>query len=189
MFPEKAERTEKAALDESELSVVALPPTPLKTEKTDSSTSSQILPLARLSSSTLPRAATTTSHSSLAQQVLTRNKPVAEVSPFSPPSPRAGLDDTEDGYQIVPNNSMMDQSNLTPTTATSHTPNNTLVSSQERPAAPVILRQRSVDMENNNDKIVSPVKDKLQKMRRSITEPLMQYFHDITLVSTDVSKD
>ena len=110
---------------------------------------------------------------------------MAEVSPFSPPSPQTGLDDTEDGYQIVPNNSMMDQSNLTPTTATSHTPNNTLVASQERPAAPVILRQRSVDMENNNDKTVSPVKDKLQKMRRSITEPLLQYFHDITLVSSD----
>ena len=179
MFPEQAERPEKAPLDESELSVVALPPTPLKSS---TATSSQILPLARLSSSTLPRP-------SLAQQVLTRNKPVAEVSPFSNPSPQAGLDDTEDGYQIVPNNSMMDQSNLTPTTATSHTPNNTLVASQERPAAPVILRQRSVDMENNNDKIVSPVKDKLQKMRRSITEPLMQYFHDITLVSTDVSRD
>ena len=188
MFPEKAERPEKAALDESELSVVALPPTPLKTEKTNS-TSSQILPLARLSSSTLPRPATTTSHSNLAQQVLTRNtRPVAEVSPFSPHSPQTGLDDTEDGYQIVPNNSMMDQSHLTPT-ATSHTPNNTLVASQERPAAPVILRQRSVDLENNNDKpSVSPVKEKLQKMRRSITEPLMQYFHDITLVSPHVSK-
>ena len=84
MFADKAERTEKTALEESELSVVALPPTPLKTEKTDPTTSSQILPLARLSSSTLPRPTATTSHSSLAQQVLTRNKPVAEVSPFSP---------------------------------------------------------------------------------------------------------
>ena len=175
MFPEQAEKPEKAALDESELSVVALPPTPLKT---DTTTSSQILPLARLSSSTLPRP-------SLAQQVLTRNKPVAEVSPFSnsPGEPTGGLDDTEDGYQVVPNNSMMDQSGLTPT-ATSATPNNTLVASQERSAPPVILRQRSVDMENNNEKVVSPVKEKLQKMRRSITEPLLQYFHDITLVST-----
>ena len=172
MFPEKADIPEpRPALDESELSVVALPPTPLKT---DHSTSSQILPLARLSSSTLPRPST------LAQQVLTRNKPVAEVSPFSNNSPR--LDDTEDGYQIVPNNSMMEQSSLTPT-ATSNTPNNTLITSQERPAPPVILRQRSVDMENNNEKVVSPVKEKLQKMRRSITEPLMQYFHDIALVS------
>ena len=167
--------------------MVALPPTPLKTEKPERTTSSQILPLARLSSSTLPRPTTTTSHSCLAQQALTRNKPVAEVSPFSPSSPRPGLDDTEDGYQIVPNNSMMEQSVLSPAT-TSSTPNNTLVASQERPAPPVILRQRSVDLENNNDKVVSPVKDKLQKMRRSITEPLLQYFHDITLVSHDVSK-
>ena len=114
---------------------------------------------------------------------------MAEVSPFSNNSPQVGMDDTEDGYQIVPNNSMMDQSNLTPTTS-SVTPNNTLVASQERPTPPVILRQRSVDLENNNDKIVSPVKDKLQKMRRSITEPLMQYFHDITLVSeTKLSLD
>ena len=118
--------------------------------------------------------------------MLTRNKPVAEVSPFSNNKenvPGAHLDDTEDGYQRVPNNSMMDQSNMTPT-MTSHTPNNTLVTSQERPV--LVSRQRSEEVENNNDKTKSPVKDKLQKMRRSITEPLMQYFHDITLVSLHV---
>ena len=117
-------------LDESQLSVVALPPTPAKqdTKETkesakdstkdsakvspaqssssddDQAVSSQILPLHRLSGSSLPRPHTQaagqgggqaggqagsslpysqTSHSALAQQVLTRNKPVAEVSPFS----------------------------------------------------------------------------------------------------------
>ena len=115
-------------LDESQLSVVALPPTPAKqdTKETkesakdstkdsakvspapssgsddDQVVSSQILPLHRLSGSSLPRPQAAgqgggqaggqagsslpysqTSHSALAQQVLTRNKPVAEVSPFS----------------------------------------------------------------------------------------------------------
>ena len=90
---------DQETLDESQLSVVALPPTPLKPSSagdikdsakstTDSpledSVSSQILPLHRLSASSLPPPAPAqAAHSALAQQVLTRNKPVAEVSPFS----------------------------------------------------------------------------------------------------------
>ena len=85
---------EPGVLDESQLSVVALPPTPLKTsgdcpgERDQSasppqeSVSSQILPLHRLSASSLPPPSQA-AHSALAQQLLTRHKPVAEVSPFS----------------------------------------------------------------------------------------------------------
>ena len=84
-------------LDESQLSVVALPPTPLKLSSAgdtkdscrsvsesppEDSVSSQILPLHRLSASSLPPPSQA-AHSALAQQVLTRNKPIAEVSPFS----------------------------------------------------------------------------------------------------------
>lgn len=88
---------DQETLDESQLSVVALPPTPLKPSAAgdtrdacksasesppEDSVSSQILPLHRLSASSLP-APSQAAHSALAQQVLTRNKPVAEVSPFS----------------------------------------------------------------------------------------------------------
>ena len=91
---------DQETLDESQLSVVALPPTPLKPSSSgdtknssksssesplEDSVSTQILPLHRLSASSLPppAAVTQAAHSTLAQQVLTRNKPVAEVSPFS----------------------------------------------------------------------------------------------------------
>ena len=88
---------DQETLDESQLSVVALPPTPLKPSSADDakdasksatesppedSVSSQILPLHRLSASSLPPPSQA-QHSALAQQVLNRNKPVAEVSPFS----------------------------------------------------------------------------------------------------------
>ena len=79
--------------------MVALPPTPLKPPSSgdtksssksssesplEDSVSTQILPLHRLSASSLPPVQVTqAAHSALAQQVLTRNKPVAEVSPFS----------------------------------------------------------------------------------------------------------
>ena len=90
---------DQETLDESQLSVVALPPTPLKSSSSsagdtkdalkvatesppEDSVSSQILPLHRLSASSLPPPSQA-AHSALAQQVLNRNKPVAEVSPFS----------------------------------------------------------------------------------------------------------
>ena len=110
------------------------------------------------------------------------------------------LDDTYNGYQRVPNNSInvMNMSNMTPNmtsnmstltpTLTSQTPNNTMTVITESPR-----RQSSADVNTditNNDEVdnntnnKSPVKEKIQKMRRSITEPLIQYFHDITMVSS-----
>jgi len=44
-----------------------------------------------------------------------------------------------------------------------------------------LRRQRS-------EEIKSPVKERLQKMRRSITEPLMQYFHDMHMTSPDTEE-
>ena len=109
------------------------------------------------------------------------------------------LDDTYNGYQRVPNNSInvMNMSTMTPNmtsnlstmtpTMTSQTPNNTMTVITESPR-----RQSSADVNTdgtNNDEVdnntnKSPVKEKIQKMRRSITEPLIQYFHDITMVSS-----
>ena len=109
------------------------------------------------------------------------------------------LDDTYNGYQRVPNNSInvMNMSTMTPNltsnmsattpTLTSQTPNNTMTVITESPR-----RQSSADVNTdgtNNDEVdnntnKSPVKEKIQKMRRSITEPLIQYFHDITMVSS-----
>ena len=109
------------------------------------------------------------------------------------------LDDTYNGYQRVPNNSInvMNMSTMTPNmtsnmsattpTLTSQTPNNTMTVITESPR-----RQSSDDVNTdgtNNDEVdnntnKSPVKEKIQKMRRSITEPLIQYFHDITMVSS-----
>ena len=110
------------------------------------------------------------------------------------------LDDTYNGYQRVPNNSInvMNMSTMTPNmtsnmstltpTLTSQTPNNTMTVITESPR-----RQSSADENTdgtNNDEVdnntnnKSPVKEKIQKMRRSITEPLIQYFHDITMVSS-----
>ena len=43
-----------------------------------------------------------------------------------------------------------------------------------------IYLRRQTSSEDQNK---SPVKDKFQKMRRSITEPLMQYFHEMHMVS------
>lgn len=238
-------------LDESQLSVVALPPTPLKPESTEEGVSSQILPLHRLSGSSLPNTSkiSNTSLSHPAQQTLNRQKPIAEVSPFSnfknaeASSDSPQLDETYAGYMgdvpFVPNNSMMDAS--TTTMVTSNTPNNTLVNTTIRtmpssshqsqgsrakmtgggnetlPSEPTadrssppqtteqktsgiqrqtvseaieednkgvtLRRQASVDDHNK-----SPVKEKLQKMRRSITEPLMQYFHDMTMTSPELEE-
>ena len=104
------------------------------------------------------------------------------------------LDETYGGYQRVPNNSVnLETSSLTPT-LTPHCPNNTMTAIPEaqeetQEQVTVVRRQTSVpapasapaNLENIGSK--SPVKEKLQRMRRSITEPLIQYFHDITLVS------
>jgi len=171
-----------------------------------------------------------------------RQKPIAEVSPFSnfkssevaTNSPQ--LDETYGGYlgevPFVPNNTMMDAS-------TTNTPNNTMVNTTtvtmpssahvhqsqgshmkmtesgnedlpsdqssthqatEQKSAGILRqavtetvesdnkgvtlrRQTSVDEQNK-----SPVKEKLQKMRRSITEPLMQYFHDMTMTSPELEE-
>jgi len=100
-------------LNESELSMVALPPTPLKPKEKSpqiDGVSSQILPLSRLSSSSLPAPAN-------------KQKPIAEVSPFSnkqnvpvalSTSIQVTMEDTLD-HQIptVPNNTMAE----TPTTS------------------------------------------------------------------------
>ena len=117
------------------------------------------------------------------------------------------LDETYGGYQRVPNNSVnLETSSLTPT-LTPHCPNNTMTAIPEaqeaqeaqketqeaqektREQVTVVRRQTSVpapasapaNLENIGSK--SPVKETLQRIRRSITEPLIQYFHDITLVS------
>ena len=110
------------------------------------------------------------------------------------------LDETYGGYQRVPNNSVnLETSSLTPT-LTPHCPNNSMTAIPEAQEAQeaqketqeqvtVVRRQTSVpapasapaNLENIGS--MSPVKEKLQRMRRSITEPLIQYFHDITLVS------
>jgi len=235
-------------LDESQLSVVALPPTPLKPENADEGVSSQILPLHRLSGSSLPNTSkiSNTSFPNVTHQTLIRQKPIAEVSPFSnfknseeaTNSPH--LDETYAAYlgevPFVPNNSMMDAS-----TTISNTPNNTLVNtttttmptnmpqsqgsqpkmtesgSETAPNEPVIdensipqtaeqnsmivTRQTVLETVENDNKGVtlrrqasvddsnkSPVKEKLQKMRRSITEPLMQYFHDMTMTSPELEE-
>ena len=184
-------------LDESQLSVVALPPTPLKTVKDDTNTSpsssspeevvsSQILPLHRLSGSTLPHVNKSSSNNP--SSVQNKSKPVAEVSPFSNNQEQdanvttTALDDTDLGYQRVPNNSIMDTSAaLTPTIPT-QTPNNTLILRRQTSVINETVEDDTTE-EASENKNKSPVKDKLQKMRRSITEPLIQYFHDITLVS------
>ena len=186
-------------LDESQLSVVALPPTPLKTVNDDTNTSpsssspeevvsSQILPLHRLSGSTLPHVNKSSSNNP--SSVQNKSKPVAEVSPFSNNQEQdanvtttaPALDDTDLGYQRVPNNSIMDTSAaLTPTIST-QTPNNTLILRRQTSVINETVEDDTTE-EVSENKNKSPVKDKLQKMRRSITEPLIQYFHDITLVS------
>lgn len=74
---------EEGDLNEEEMSVVCLPPTPLKPEDNQngaqSGVSSQILPLNRFSSeSSLPRSGVPPAY-----KEPPRPKPVAEVSPFS----------------------------------------------------------------------------------------------------------
>ena len=75
------DKTFHPPLDESQLSVVALPPTPLKPENSEE-VSSQILPLHRLSGSSLPNTSRI-SNTSLQLTSQIRQKPIAEVSPFS----------------------------------------------------------------------------------------------------------
>ena len=110
------------------------------------------------------------------------------------------LDDTYNGYQRVPNNSInvMNMSTMTPNMTsnmstltpylTSQTPNNTMTVITESPrrqsSADVNTDTMNKDEVDNNTNNKSPVKEKIQKMRRSITEPLIQYFHDITMVSS-----
>ena len=110
------------------------------------------------------------------------------------------LNDTYNGYQRVPNNSInvMNMSTMTPNmtsnmstltpTLTSQTPNNTMTVITESPrrqsSADVNTDTMNKDEVDNNTNNKSPVKEKIQKMRRSITEPLIQYFHDITMVSS-----
>lgn len=77
-------------------------------------------------------------------------------------------------------------SSLTPS-MTPNCPNNTMTAIQETKEPVVVRRQTApasapANLENVGSK--SPVKERLQRMRRSITEPLFQYFHDITLVSS-----
>jgi len=233
-------------LDESQLSVVALPPTPLKPENSEE-VSSQILPLHRLSGSSLPNTSRI-SNTSLQLTSQIRQKPIAEVSPFSNfkndevPTNSPQLDETYRGDRdmpFVPNNSMMDAS--TTTIPTSNTPNNTLINTTTRtipstmqqsqgsrikrsesgketsPSGsttdrdstpqtteqmPVIVQRQTVSQNlmtdskaiylrrqtSSEDQNKSPVKDKFQKMRRSITEPLMQYFHEMHMTSPELEE-
>jgi len=142
-----------SALDEDKMGqVVELPPTPLKPRNSPptsvpSGISSQILPLSRLSGSSLPHSSSSSS--------LQRQRPVAEVSPFT--------------------NKKTADSSLDPDVTQSSE------SSLTMRQTVTLRRQRSEEMKY-------PVKDRLQRMRRSITEPLMQYFHDIQLTSPDVEE-
>ena len=133
--------------------VVGLPPTPLKPQDSSPPTetgrvSSQILPLSRLSATSLP--APTNS--------LQRQRPIAEVSPFT--NRKVSSSSPESSHQV--------QASSTPTATTSS-------------QTVTLRRQRSEEMK-------SPVKERLQKMRRSITEPLMQYFHDMHMTSPDTEE-
>ena len=80
-----------------------------------------------------------------------------------------------------------------PVSQASQTPNNSMAQvTQLEITEDVNITNENID--NNNDsgyKTKSPVavKDKFQKMRRSITEPLIQYFHDITLNSEQEEPD
>lgn len=196
----------QAVLDESQLSVVALPPTPLKTDTASSpgqaevvsTVSSQILPLHRLSGSSLPQVNKTSPGQESVKaesKGVTKSKPVAEVSPFSNTQE---LDDTDAGYHVVPNNSMAVETLDTSTmlSPSLSCPNNTMVMTNNETmrrensvtSVKTLTREESVKtlvrQTSDNTDSKSPVKEKLDKMRRSITEPLIQYFHDITLVSS-----
>lgn len=155
--PSSPEFPSEALLDEESLGlVVALPPTPLKPESPPTDTarhSSQILPLSRLSGSSLPHGASSSS--------LQRQRPIAEVSPFT--------------------NQKASGSSPDPATETSQG-TNTVSSQTAVPGQDVTLRRQ------RSEEIKSPVKGRLQKMRRSITEPLMQYFHDIQMTSPDTEE-
>ena len=73
---------EEPNLNECEMSVVCLPPTPLKPEETQGGVSSQILPLNRFSSdSSLARSNPPPAYKDPPHP--TKSKPIAEVSPFS----------------------------------------------------------------------------------------------------------
>ena len=88
---------------------------------------------------------------------------------------------TESGSETAPNEPVIDENSI-PQTAEQNSmivTRQTVLETVENDNKGVTLRrQASVDDSNK-----SPVKEKLQKMRRSITEPLMQYFHDMTMVS------
>ena len=139
-------------LDEDTMGlVVALPPTPLKPEPSppqagDTTYSSQILPLSRLSGSSLPPSTNS----------LQRQRPVAEVSPFTKRKMSISSSKTEEEV----------------------TPTNTATTSSQT----VVLRRQC------SEELKSPVKERLQRMRRSITEPLMQYFHDMHMTSPDTEE-
>ena len=152
-FPNDSQAT---PLDEDTMGqVVGLPPTPLKPQDSSPVTetgrvSSQILPLSRLSATSLPQ--TTNS--------LQRQRPIAEVSPFTNRKVSTSSPETSQA-----------QAASTPTTTTASSSSQTVT----------LRRQRS-------EEIKSPVKERLQKMRRSITEPLMQYFHDMHMTSPDTEE-
>lgn len=127
-------------INESDMSVVALPPTPQKSTNSFASSregiSTQILPLSRLSLSS------NSSPPSSNNEDSPSNRPVAQVQPFSP--------------EDMPN-----------------APNNSRESGEE----PLTPNNSSIILPTRNK--VSPVREKLDKLRRSLTEPLFQYFHDL----------
>merc|ERR1712013_795666 len=93
---------------------------------------------------------------------------------------------TESGSETASNEPVIDENSI-PQTAEQNSmivTRQTVLETVENDNKGVTLRrQASVDDSNK-----SPVKEKLQKMRRSITEPLMQYFHDMTMTSPDTEE-
>ena len=87
---------------------------------------------------------------------------------------------TESGNEAVPSVPTIDESSTPQTTEQNAmiVARQTVSETHETDNKAVTLR-RQASVDDNNK---SPVKEKLQKMRRSITEPLMQYFHDMTMV-------
>jgi len=174
-------------LNESELSMVALPPTPLKPKEKSPQTegvSSQILPLSRLSTGSLP-------HPTYKQSP--KQKPIAEVSPFSnkqnataelSASSQVGMESKTDHQVTAPSSTMAE----TPNTS------NVINTIKRRPSItpPAQLRTNvpihSIPMPQKatiRDLKTSPMKEKLQKLRRSITEPLLHYLNEMHMMSPE----
>ena len=189
--------------EDEDINIVTLPPTPFKTlpnnENLDCGISTQILPLSRLSlssnnNSTPPSSSSSSPQEPISSNHKTRNSSKSKKSTHEDKSSKSlkKLKLTKDSKNISMKDLNENPSGVSETVienrdtseSTLIVPNNTLSSNMSTPNILISASTSTVTLNDNpainsttpTNKKISPVRDRLDKLKKSLTDPLLHYF-------------